>query len=147
MRQLAGMANDRAPSTEFHIIHATKPEDFKRCMDVRLKVFVDEQGYDPKIEQDEYDHTSAHFLLVHTPTSEAVGNVRFYPPSNKLGRLAVLPAFRSYKLGAKLVDHVTLYAIEQARQRGEKEAVVMCHSQAHAIGFYEKVFLTFLGSN
>jgi predicted N-acetyltransferase YhbS len=47
----------------------------------------------------------------------------------QLGRLAVLPAYRSHKLGAKLVARVQEYAVEQAKAKGASEAIVMCHSQ------------------
>lgn len=47
----------------------------------------------------------------------------------QLGRLAVLPLYRKYKLGAQLVKRVEEFAVKTAKEEGKKEAVILCHSQ------------------
>ncbi|KAL7416968.1 acyl-CoA N-acyltransferase [Mrakia frigida] len=135
------MSSASSPSLDFKILQATTPEQLEDCMSVRFKVFVDEQGYDGDIEKDELDPESVHFLLyeISTGINIPAGNVRLVERKNKLGRLAVLPAYRKYKLGAKLVNQVRDYTVEAAKKKGEKEAVVMCHAQAYVVGFYEKL--------
>lgn len=70
----------------------------------------------------------------------------------------MLPAYRKHKLGASLVQHVSDFAVAQAREKGDAEAKVTCHAQvsllhlhigcfclsklsfqAYVVGFYEKL--------
>ncbi|OCF60244.1 hypothetical protein L486_02924 [Kwoniella mangroviensis CBS 10435] len=120
---------------------ANTPEDIQRCMQIRKDVFIDEQGYDIRVETNDDDHRSAHFLLVLLKTDEAVGTIRLINESNQLGRFAILKQYRGQGLGVPLIqalhDHV--------REKGGKE--VWCQSQAadptqggvDATGFYKRL--------
>nr|XP_019005920.1 uncharacterized protein I203_01238 [Kwoniella mangroviensis CBS 8507]OCF69381.1 hypothetical protein I203_01238 [Kwoniella mangroviensis CBS 8507] len=136
---------------------ANTPEDIQRCMQIRKDVFIDEQGYDIRVETNDDDHRSAHFLLVLLKTDEAVGTIRLINENNQegeahsymaaaalnpqLGRFAILKQYRGQGLGVPLIqalhDHV--------REKGGKE--VWCQSQAadptqggvDATGFYKRL--------
>jgi len=68
---------------------------WKQCIDVRSKVFVEEQGFPNDAEVDDYDKTAVQFLLRERESHALMGVVRLNPPPTlKLARLCVLPAHR-----------------------------------------------------
>lgn len=72
-----------------------------------------------------------------------VGAIRGYRPKvdskyYKLGRLAVLPEHRKYKLGQKLVLALHDWVKLDADRLGWDQAVIVAHSQLYVIPFYAK---------
>ncbi|KAG2215333.1 hypothetical protein INT45_011174 [Circinella minor] len=135
------MVTARYINPEIH--PALTDEDKKKCIDVRIKVFVDEQKYPLETEtDDEYDPISAHWLatcqIADTNERVPVGTIRLVPVKNdkqvgKLGRLAVLSDARGLSLGKKL----TLTMLEDAKVQGIKSIVL--DAQIDKRGFYEKI--------
>ncbi|KAH6915098.1 acyl-CoA N-acyltransferase [Coprinopsis sp. MPI-PUGE-AT-0042] len=133
------------------VIVATTPEDREKCLDVRIKVFHEEQGFPLETEIDElvlvlaplYEDIAIHFLLRLTPSLAPVGTIRLVQPPGKdywkLSRLAVLKEYRRYRFGRELVQYLHTHLKQHALQIGRVGTVeIVCHSQMPVQGFYQK---------
>lgn len=107
-------------------------EDVAACLGIRLSVFVAEQAV-PLIEEvDDYDATATHYLAC--LGGLAVGTarlVRLDGSTGKIGRVAVLAAYRGAGLGSSLVQYIIA-------NEGAAYPVLVLDSQVTAIGFYER---------
>ena len=109
---------------------------YNQCLEIRKRVFVEEQNVPMDREVDEYEDTATHILLI---DDEPIGTVRYRPASDdmiKVERMAVLPEERGRKLGFKLMEFVH----DHARQHGYTRAKL--GAQVHAIDFYRKLGYT-----
>lgn len=102
---------------------------------VRHAVFVREQGVPEPLEVDELDPLCIH-ALIEDRRAGPVATARLLPATPRqaarIGRMAVLPAFRGRGLGRALLDAL----IERARTDGA--AAIELHAQLHALGFYAR---------
>lgn len=123
------------------------PEDIAalrtQCYDVRIAVFVHEQGFPLDLEIDEIDDTATHFLLRLVPSLQPIGTIRAFKPKHatyyKLGRLAVHKDHRQHKFGRDLVLALHQWVRADARAHGSQGHVdIVCHSQIPVKGFYAK---------
>lgn len=113
-------------------IVATK--NVKACVDLRMEVFVEEQGVPANEEIDSFDDQAVHLLA--TDAGKPVGTARllFSGDTGKIGRVCVAKSHRGTGLGAALIQS----GISQiSKQKGMRRAYLS--SQTHAIGFYEKL--------
>ncbi|KAI8144774.1 acyl-CoA N-acyltransferase [Fennellomyces sp. T-0311] len=123
------------------IHRAVRDEDVQKCLDVRVKVFVDEQKYPLHTETDDHKYPDnvqwlATCERADTKERVPVGVIRLLVKENgvaKLGRLAVLSDARGMQLGRKLV----LAFIEGAKEMGYSSIVL--EAQIDKRGFYEKL--------
>lgn len=99
------------------------------AMQVRMPVFVQEQGVPPEVEADDYDAVSMH-VVVYNTQGQAVATGRLLPDGH-IGRMAVIAAYRGQGLGAMVLTHL----LQQAQQRGQR--YLQLSAQCHAQGFYE----------
>ncbi|CAM2892207.1 GNAT family N-acetyltransferase [Salinicoccus roseus] len=109
---------------------------YNQCLEIRKRVFVEEQNVPMDREVDEYEDTATHILLI---DDEPIGTVRYRPASEgmiKVERMAVLPEERGRKLGFKLMEFVHDHALEHGYTRAKLGA------QVHAIDFYRKLGYT-----
>ncbi|MFC9974038.1 GNAT family N-acetyltransferase [Spirillospora sp. NPDC127200] len=115
------------------VVPAVTEADRKEAFEIRLRVFVAEQGVPVELELDELDGEAEHFLA--RLGGGPVGTVRMVRRGGAavLGRLAVLPEARGTGLGAALVRAVE----ERAREAGL--AAVELHAQTPARAFYERL--------
>lgn len=104
----------------------------KDAMDIRITVFVDEQGF-----VDEFDHIDK--IAVHGvmyDDEKPVGTFRIFNEdggkSYHIGRIAVLKEYRGSGVGLALMEA----AKEKISELGGEEIVLS--SQMQAKGFYEK---------
>lgn len=104
---------------------------FESCLDIRLRVFVAEQNVPEEEERDSYDESATHFLaLWHC---EAAGTARAIvkaPGRVKIGRVAVLAAYRKCGIGLAL-----MHAVEAAFPG----SVFQLDAQLQAMPFYERL--------
>lgn len=108
-------------------------DDFTPSALIRRAVFIDEQGYTEQAEFDAADEACPHLVLLDGDTPVATGRVLLQPDGNaKLGRIAVLKAYRGQHLGETVVRELLQYA----KQHGAVYAKIS--AQCHAIPFYEK---------
>lgn len=100
-------------------------------LQVRFKVFVDEQGVPPEMEEDEYDPDAVH-LLGSGPGGNPVASARLLA-GGSIGRMAVLPAYRGQGIGRRMLLELLRIAA------GSGLARVTLHAQCSAEGFYRRV--------
>jgi len=98
---------------------------------VREAVFIVEQGVPADIERDRHDATARH-VVAFGPAGEPIGTGRLLPDGRigRLGRLAVLKAWRGRGVGAALFERL----LERAAASGLKRLEL--HAQTSAAGFY-----------
>jgi predicted GNAT family N-acyltransferase len=104
---------------------------FETCLDIRLRVFVDEQNVPAEEERDSYEESAKHFLALWN--CEAAGTARAIvkePGLVKIGRVAVLSPFRKFGIGAALMREA---------QAEYPNSVFMLDAQLQAIKFYERL--------
>ena len=100
---------------------------------VRKRVFIEEQGVPADMELDEFDPTAKHALAY--VNSECVGTARLIAlPRNigRIGRMAVLQAYRRQGIGGKLLNAL----LESCKSQGI--AQLQLHAQLSAMSFYEQ---------
>ncbi len=101
---------------------------------IRFTVFVREQGVPPEIELDTLDANDA--LCVHAVACDtdgntiATGRLILDEPIPRIGRMAVLRAWRRKGVGTEILEKLC----EEAKRRGYSQ--VLLHSQTHATAFY-----------
>jgi predicted GNAT family N-acyltransferase len=97
---------------------------------VREKVFIDEQGVPRELEWDEWDARADHALACDT-NGLAIGTGRLLP-DGRIGRMAVLQAWRRKGVGATLLRAL----LDRARSRAMPRVVL--HAQIRAAAFYRR---------
>ncbi|ORX34540.1 acyl-CoA N-acyltransferase [Kockovaella imperatae] len=112
----------------FNIKVAETKDEIEACYDIRIEVFVVEQGFPLDVEIDDYDKTATHLLLttpVSSPPPEStasltpslepssastsqkpIGTIRWNPSVGKVARLVVAKEYRKYGFGRVLMDEL-----------------------------------------
>ena len=96
---------------------------------IRKQVFIDEQQVPVKLEWDEFDDNSTHFIA--TADNSPVATARL-KTDGQLGRMAVLKGFRHRGIGSALLKFVLAYARRQSLPE------LYCHAQLSALDFYRR---------
>jgi predicted GNAT family N-acyltransferase len=105
--------------------------ELQAAMDLRARVFVDEQGVDPREELDDFDETSVQLVGLDESGVIATCRLRELKPGVwKLERMAVDRRLRRHGVGARLLAA----AEHEAREGGAREMVL--HAQRRAEDFY-----------
>jgi len=108
--------------------------DLTECLQLRLEVFVQEQGVPFEEEQDTLDETATHLLARKDGKPVGTARIVFQGDTAKIGRVCVVKAARGTGLGADLIR----FAIDQAmKQPGVTRAKL--GAQLQALAFYEKL--------
>lgn len=82
-------------------------EEYSQAAQVRLAVFVAEQGYPKDLEFDELDSGAWHLTLFDGASPVAAARlVTLSPGVLKPGRIAVLREYRKQHLGARLMEEL-----------------------------------------
>lgn len=108
------------------------PEEFRAAIDVRRRVFIEEQDVPEHRELDGQDAEAQHLIAV--DDGEAVGTARlrdYGENAAKLERVAVLSDRRGEGWGKRLVATAEATAAEQGRDR------VVLDAQTHVVAFYQ----------
>ncbi len=83
------------------------------AMDIRMKVFVYEQGYKEVDEKDDIDFTAKHVVGYLDNVPACTARVFFEKPNvMHVGRICVLKDFRGKKVGAMLMQEIENYALK-----------------------------------
>jgi len=120
---------------EIRIITATTPDELAEAMAIRFIVFVDEQKVPADLEPDEFDDSAQH-LLATDPDGAAIATARIVDKGEgkgKIGRVAVLSAWRGHGIGNALMQ----YALTEMKRRGFRLAFL--DAQLYVIPFYERL--------
>ncbi|MGY1725885.1 GNAT family N-acetyltransferase [Geodermatophilus sp. SYSU D01062] len=114
--------------------------DWPEVVAVRTRVFVEEQGVPPEIEQDAADATAVH-AVGRDGSGRVVATGRLLERDGRgvIGRMAVDAAARGAGHGAAVLAELH----RQAALRGLTE--VELHAQVTARGFYERAGYTAVG--
>ena len=114
--------------------------DWPEVVALRTRVFVDEQGVPPEIEQDAADATAVHVLSRDAAGAVvATGRLLLRGSRASIGRMATDAAVRGQGHGAAVLAELQ----RQAHRRGVTE--VELHAQVSARGFYERAGYTTVG--
>ena len=104
--------------------------EVQAAMDLRVGVFCDEQGVDPKAELDALDDEATQIVALDDRVVIATCRLRFLDGECKLERMAVERPYRGAGVGRRLLEA----AEDEARRRGASE--MLLHAQRRAEGFY-----------
>lgn len=108
---------------------------------LRIDIFVKEQGVPEENEFDEYDMQVPHLVIFLDDEAVATGRVIPYGENTvKIGRIAVKKDKRGLHLGEKIV----LELLRKSKEDGAKTVCV--GAQTHAVGFYEKCGFSLVGT-
>lgn len=101
-------------------------------VDLRYRVFVEEQNVPEEIEIDEFDEAAVHLVAV--LGKRVVGTCRIVSLGDamRIGRLSVDEAHRHQGIATHLMDLALAYSKDSGTPR------VILDAQVNAIGFYER---------
>jgi predicted GNAT family N-acyltransferase len=110
----------------------------EQALNVRRRVFIDEQQVPEELEVDEHDHPNASTLHVLAVNEQGqvvgAGRLREYEPgTGKVERVAVLSSCRGHGLGRLLMEKLENEAKEQNYR------TLKLNAQLHAQPFYERL--------
>ena len=106
--------------------------------DIRLRVFVLEQGVPEDLEWDGQDERAVH-LLARDNTGRPVGTARLLP-TGQIGRMAVLPDWRRRGIGMALVKGLLAIAAAEGYPHP------FLNAQASALPFYRRAGFVAVGA-
>ncbi|MFC1958609.1 GNAT family N-acetyltransferase [Chloroflexota bacterium] len=109
-------------------------KELKEALDIRKKVFVEEQGISDNLDQDGNDSDALHVVV--TKGNVAIGTVRIRFLTNqqaKLERMAIMKTSRGSGIGKRVVSFIE----KELKARGIERIVL--HAQYTSIDFYKKV--------
>ena len=115
--------------------------DWPEVVALRTRVFVEEQGVPPEVEQDDADAAALH-AVARDATGRVVATGRLLEREGRaaIGRMAVEAGARGGGYGAAVLAELH----RRARERGLTEAEL--HAQVGARGFYECAGYTAVGA-
>lgn len=100
---------------------------------LRIEIFVKEQGVPEENEFDEFDNTVPHLVIFSDGEPVATGRIIPYGENSvKIGRIAVKKDKRGLHLGERIVKEL----LRKSKEDGAEKVYV--GAQTHAVGFYEK---------
>ena len=114
---------------KFHVEQTSWDRDKKNLIDLRTRVFINEQLVPPDLEWDGYDSDCWH-VIARTEDNTCIGTARMLYDGH-IGRMAVLPEYRKKGVGSELLKSLH----EIARAQGIHH--VFLHAQTSAVGFYQ----------
>lgn len=117
--------------------HLPSPYWQQTC-DLRLKVFVEEQGVPEELEIDEYDQFSLHLIAVKNEKVIATLRLVFKKNTAKLGRLAVEKSERHKGVASQLMQYSVEYCHQQSCKMIELGAQVEAKEFYKKLGYQEK---------
>lgn len=106
-------------------------QKFDLALAIRTEVFVKEQKVDARLEFDGQDPDAIHYLAFYNNVAAGTARWRKTEKGIKLERFAVLPLYRTQKIGLSLLEAV----LKDVKGHGE---TIYLNSQKSAIGFYLK---------
>ncbi|MBS3199164.1 GNAT family N-acetyltransferase [Turicibacter bilis] len=112
------------------------PDDLNIAFQIRINVFVNEQGVPLEDELDEFDtlNDSCHHILAYYQDQPVgTGRIRFVDGVGKLERICILKDYRKFGLGKLIISGLESIAMEKGINKFK------LHGQTHAEGFYQKL--------
>lgn len=110
-----------------------KAEEFAQAMEIRVKVFVEEQNVPIEEEHDCYDEVAQHFGVFKSNQLIGTGRLVLQSRGGKIGRIAILPKHRGKGFGSGLIKTI----INTGRAQGIQEFEL--GAQLQALDFYTQL--------
>lgn len=107
-----------------------KDELFKKAMQIRYTVFIEEQHVDKNLEYDGLDFESIHFIVIVDDKPIATARYRETEEGVKIERMAVLKEYRNLAYGHLLLSHI-LKDVKPSKQK------IYLSAQQDALNFYK----------
>ena len=123
------------PDTDWapvRVVIATQAE-FSTCLEIRTRVFVDEQGVPPELEEDIHDRTATHWLALSTEGPVGTARSRRLGEDAKAERVAVEQRFRRRGVGQALMEAIESWARQQHLEH------LQLNAQLTALPFYRRL--------
>lgn len=118
---------------KINIKKVTDESGFDQALQLRYRVFVDEQGVPFELERDEDDQKAEHILAQYQGQTVGCGRILFKNDYGKIGRVAVDKPYRVEGVGSKVCREL----IKIAEEKGCKKVVL--HAQLDSKYFYKKL--------
>ena len=115
------------------MIRRAESADMEAVLDIRARVFIEEQNVPEAEERDGRDGEALHLIAFADGTPVGTARILVQDGLGKIGRVAVLANHRGTGLGKALIRA----ALEQIKAEGLARAKL--GAQTHAIGFYESL--------
>lgn len=120
-------------------IYRVKSEmEMKLVHDIRLEVFVGEQGVPVELEMDELDNDAVHVIAYADEVPAGCGRLLLKGVEAKIGRIAVRKSMRRYGLGTGICKLLMAIAGDNGAQRINLDAQLTAVEFYASLGF-EKV--------
>ena len=107
-------------------------QEYKHVLDIRKKVFIEEQKVSVEIEIDKYESESTHFIAYLNKEPIGCARIRFNNFA-KLERIAIIKQYRGKGFGTKL----TQYLIDYCHKKNIFH--IRLNSQLYVAEFYKKI--------
>lgn len=109
-------------------------QDLATCIDLRMKVFVGEQGIPVEEEIDSFDADAVHLLALDEGMPVGTARLLLSGETGKIGRVCVVKSHRGKGLGVALIKAGLAHF---STLEGVRRAYLSAQTQA--LGFYEKL--------
>jgi len=107
-------------------------KELERALEIRKKVFVEEQGIPETIEIDGYDSSALHMVVKNGDIVIGTARIRFLDNQQaKLERMAILKPLRRAGIGKGILSFLN----RELKKRGIEKVVL--HAQYTVIDFYK----------
>ncbi len=118
---------------EINVLAASWNEDRDELIQLRTRVFVEEQKVPSSLEMDGRDAESAHVKALIDDVIIGTGRLL---PNGFIGRMCVLREYRNRGIGTMMLKNL----VQQAAERGHQN--VSLNSQSYVIPFYQNFGFT-----
>lgn len=98
------------------ILHVDSPEQYTLCLEIRRKVFIEEQNVPERLEVDSFEESGENFLLFVDRRPVATGRFRIKDKFLKFERLATLIEARGRGYGKALMVEMQKFASKEYPQ-------------------------------
>ncbi|MFC1875547.1 GNAT family N-acetyltransferase [Chloroflexota bacterium] len=110
----------------------TTSKEFEEALEVRKRVFVDEQGVSEGLEFDDCDKEALHIVFKDKRIVIGTARVIFLNSTTaKLERMAILKHFRGKGIGSNIIS----FLIKELKTNSIEYVVI--HAQCSAVAFYK----------
>jgi len=115
------------------IKRVTTNKELQQVIDIRTKVFVEEQLVPYELEVDGLDDKAEHLIAYVDNNPVGCARIRIINRYAKLERIAIVEKYRGRGFGRQLTD----FLIEYCKQKDVDE--IRLHSQTYVADFYKKL--------
>ena len=117
-----------------HITQDIESDIYKKCLEIRTCVFVEEYQISKDIEVSKYEGQAINFLICENKTPLSTARIRILDKTIKFERIATLKSARGKGLGKRIMTEVEKYIIENKISK-----LPMMQAQKSAKSFYTQL--------